>query len=79
MLYGYAVAYDLDYGVIYDNNIAYYTDGGNVSASMKEAMNWALDNQLLSGNGAKLNPRGNTTRGAAAKILANFHSTFVAY
>ena len=77
ILYGYATAYDLDYGMVIGSNLGYYTDGGTVSASMKDAMNWALDYGLLSGNGNKLNPRGSTTRGAAAKILANFHANFV--
>lgn len=77
ILYGYATAYDLDYGMVIGSNLGYYTDGATVSASMKEAMNWALDYGLLGGNGGKLNPKGSTTRGAAAKILANFHANFV--
>ncbi|MBR2929570.1 MAG: S-layer homology domain-containing protein [Oscillospiraceae bacterium] len=77
ILYGYAKAYGMDIALEYNNHIGYYTDGGNVSASMKDAMNWALDYGLLSGNGNKLNPRGSTSRGAAAKILANFHESFI--
>lgn len=78
MLYRYAKTTGYSVGTMYNNHLGYYTDGGKVSSDMKEAMNWALDYQLLSGKaGNKLDPRGSTTRGAAAKILANFHKIYV--
>ena len=77
ILYRYAKTYGMDVGVYYDNHLASYTDGAKVSSSMVAAMNWAVDYGFVSGNGSKLNPSGSTTRGAAAKILSNFHAFYI--
>ena len=78
ILYRYAKTSGYDVGVLYGNHLGGYTDGGKVSSKMADAMNWAVDYDLISGNGNKLNPGGSTTRGAAAKILANFHKNYIA-
>ena len=64
-------------GVTSVNNLGYFTDGAKVSSGMVDAMNWAVDYGLVSGNGSLLNPGGSTTRGAAAKILSNFHALYI--
>lgn len=77
ILYRYAKTAGYDVSVIYNNHLGYYTDGAKVSSGMMEAMNWAVDYGLVSGNGNRLNPAGSTTRGAAAKILSVFHENYV--
>ncbi|MGM9619615.1 MAG: S-layer homology domain-containing protein [Oscillospiraceae bacterium] len=77
VLYRYAnsLGFDTDAS---SNQLAGFQDGSQVSASMVDAMNWALENGMLSGSAGKLNPAGSTTRGAAAKILAGFHKSYIA-
>lgn len=77
ILYRYAKTEGFGVGVTSVNNLGYFTDGAKVSTSMRDAMNWAVDYGLVSGNGSLLNPGGSTTRGAAAKILSNFHALYI--
>ncbi len=77
ILYRFAKDSGYDVGVISNNNLAAYKDAAKVSASMKDAMNWAVDCGFVSGTASKmLNPQGSTTRGACAKILATFHDWY---
>lgn len=78
ILYRFADQNKYDISVSSKNNLAGFTDAAKVSASMKTAMNWAVENGFVSGNGKLLSPVGSTTRGAAAKILATFHETYIA-
>ena len=78
ILYRFADQNKYDTSVSSKNNLAGFTDAAKVSASMKTAMNWAVENGFVSGNGKLLSPVGSTTRGAAAKILATFHETYIA-
>lgn len=78
ILYRFADQSKYDISVSSTNNLSGFTDAAKVSSSMKTAMNWAVENGFVSGNGKLLNPVGSTTRGAAAKILATFHETYVA-
>ncbi|MGM9663147.1 MAG: S-layer homology domain-containing protein [Oscillospiraceae bacterium] len=78
VLYRYAQGRGFDTSVVSHNNLARFKDSGKVASSMTEAVNWAVDFGLLGGNSAgNLNPTGSTTRGAAAKILAVFHDTYI--
>lgn len=77
ILYRYAKTEGFGVGVTSVNNLGYFTDGAKVSSGMVDAMNWAVDYGLVSGNGSLLNPGGSTTRGAAAKILSNFHALYI--
>ena len=58
-------------------NVNKFSDANKIAANMKEAVAWAVGAGLVSGNNGKFNPTGTTTRGACAKVLANFHETYV--
>lgn len=77
ILYRFADKCGYDTSVSSRNNLNGYKDASSVSAGMKDAMNWAVENKLVSGNNGKLLPGGATTRGATAKILANFHALYI--
>lgn len=50
-----------------------YADSGQISAWAEEAMNWAVNTGILSGdNNGELNPRGEATRAEVAIILQRF-------
>ena len=68
---GYVDGYDLV------GSLNSFSDAAKISASMKDAVAWAVGAGLVSGNNGKFNPAGTTTRGACAKILAGFHETYV--
>lgn len=77
ILYRFANKYGYDTTTYSSNNLAAFKDAASVSSGMKNAMNWAVENKFLSGNNGKLLPGGATTRGATAKILANFHAFYI--
>ena len=73
--FGTNLGYIDGYGVT--GNLNSFSDAAKISASMKDAVAWAVGAGLVSGNNGKFNPAGTTTRGACAKILAGFHETYV--
>ena len=73
--FGTNLGYIDGYGVT--GSLNRFSDAAKISASMKDAVAWAVGAGLVSGNNGKFNPAGTTTRGACAKILAGFHETYV--
>ena len=73
--FGTNLGYIDGYGVT--GSLNSFSDAAKISASMKDAVAWAVGAGLVSGNNGKFNPAGTTTRGACAKILAGFHETYV--
>ncbi|MBM6829299.1 InlB B-repeat-containing protein [Anaerotignum lactatifermentans] len=72
MLYHYAKAfgYDTDYS---SDAAEDYRDYGQVSAYAREALNWAVDMEIIHGNDdGTLAPKGGATRAEAATMLLNF-------
>lgn len=70
MLYRYAKAEPSDVTVLHK-----FPDADKVSGWAAEAMNWAVANGILTGNGAgELNPGGNASRAEVAAILQRFIS-----
>ena len=49
-----------------------YTDAWEIAPYAREALSWLTGNGLLSGDGTRLNPRGQATRAEVAQILMNF-------
>ena len=55
------------------NYLAGYSDGDKVSSWAKDAMNWAIANGIIQGNGNNiLDPKDTATRAEVAQILANY-------
>ena len=54
------------------NLIQGFKDADQVSDWAYEAMNWAVTNGIIQGNGTGLNPKGTATRAEIAQILYNF-------
>lgn len=70
MLYRYAKAEPSDVTALHE-----FPDADKVSGWAAEAMNWAVANGILTGNGAgELNPGGNASRAEVAAILQRFIS-----
>ena len=65
---------ELFFTQIYDDN---FVDSGSLSPWAKEAMYWAVYNELLSGTTpTTLGAGGTATRGQLAKILVNYSEVF---
>lgn len=55
-------------GVLYS-----FTDSNQISGFAQEAMNWAVENSIISGSGdGQLEPQGQATRAQVAQIMMNF-------
>lgn len=48
-----------------------FTDGGNISAWAKEAMEYFVKTGIIVGNNSQVEPRGSATRGQTAQMLYN--------
>ena len=55
-------------------NLSQFKDGGSVSGFAKEAMQWAVGTNIITGkyNETVLDPQGNATRGECAAIVQRF-------
>ena len=54
-------------------DLSAFSDAGSISDWAQEAMNWAVANQILSGDDTgRLNPGGSATRAEVAQILFNY-------
>ena len=49
-----------------------YPDGDSVSAFAREAMSWAVAEQLVAGDQGLINPQGDTLRVTCAAIIQRF-------
>lgn len=57
-----------------------FTDASKVASWAKDAMNWAVENGIISGNkNGTLNPRGTATRAELAVMMMNFDKKFNQY
>jgi N-acetylmuramoyl-L-alanine amidase len=74
ILYRYANVEDIEITDSTGKTIANFNDGANVDDWAIQAMNWAIDCGIINGDDLnKLNPRSNTTRAEAAKIMMVFN------
>ena len=55
-----------------------FTDGDKVSGFAKQAMKWAVGNEIITGkdNGTRLDPQGYTSRAECAIIIQRFMETY---
>ena len=57
-----------------------FSDASKVASWAKDAMNWAVENSVMSGNAnGTLNPRGTATRAELAVMMMNFDKMFNQY
>jgi len=54
-----------------------FSDADNVGAWAQDALRWAVYNELVTGTGQLLDPRGTATRAQSATILMRFVQTFL--
>ena len=72
MLYRYAQFKGMDMATL-EENLGQFTDAAQISEYAVQAMNWAVGEGVMSGNGnGTLNAKGNATRAHAAQMLMNF-------
>ena len=61
------------YDVTGSTDLSAYTDAAQIDACATDAMQWANENGLITGNtSTTLNPKGHTTRAEAATVLMRF-------
>ena len=51
-----------------------FSDASKVSSYAKDAMLWAVENDIVTGTSGKLNPQGNAMRSEAAQMLMKYFS-----
>ncbi|MPN64035.1 hypothetical protein SDC9_211806 [bioreactor metagenome] len=79
MLYRYAEYKDYDVSVSEDTDLQAYADASAVSEYAVTAMQWAMENGIITGRTADtLNPKDTATRAELATILMRFTETFTA-
>jgi hypothetical protein len=71
-LYDYAVLKGYDVSAGEDTNILSYDDAFDISEGMSSAFQWACGAGVVEGNGARLHPMDNVTRGQNATMLMRF-------
>ncbi|MGM9553330.1 MAG: S-layer homology domain-containing protein, partial [Faecousia sp.] len=54
-----------------------FPDSGKVSSWAKDAIQWAVAEQIINGSDGKLLPQGNATRAQVATILMRFIENIV--
>lgn len=52
-----------------------FPDASSVTAFAEEAMEWAVENKIITGDRGKLNPQGNTSRAVCATMIQRFCTT----
>ncbi len=67
----------LDEGTVGSGDLSAFSDGNKVSGYAKEAMKWAVGEEILSGSNGKLNPQGFATRAQVARILDSMSQRYV--
>ena len=55
-----------------NGNLSAFTDSDSVASYAKDAMAWAVENNIVAGAGGKLMPTGNATRAQVAAILMRY-------
>lgn len=55
-------------------SVTSFSDADKISSYAENALRWAVENRIMSGNGGKLNPRGYATRAEVAQMLMNYLS-----
>ena len=74
ILYNYAVYKGYDVSIGEDTNILSYNDAFDVSSYAYPALQWAVGEGIVHGDGANLMPKGSATRAQVAAILHRFLS-----
>lgn len=60
------------YEVSVDSKAREFTDEDQVSGFAEKAVEWAVARELITGDGGRLNPQGNTSRAVCATIIQRF-------
>ncbi|MDR2569359.1 MAG: S-layer homology domain-containing protein [Oscillospiraceae bacterium] len=76
MLYRYHTRVLDKSGAASANAIARFSDSGDVSSTALNAMRWAVDNGLLTGQGGKILPKASMTRDQLVTILYRYDKAF---
>ena len=77
MLYQYASVQGVD--ATKSGDLSAYPDAASVSSWAADAMGWAVENGILSGNGAgELNPQGSASRAELAALIVRANALFTA-
>ncbi|MDR2572331.1 MAG: S-layer homology domain-containing protein, partial [Oscillospiraceae bacterium] len=76
MLYNYHTKVDNGSGGASANALARFTDRGDVLAGALNAMRWAVENGLLTGQGGKILPKASMTRDQLVTILYRYDKVF---
>jgi hypothetical protein len=71
-LYRYAILKGYDVSIGEDTNILSYDDAFDISEGMASAFQWACGAGVVEGNGPRITPLGNATRGQTATMLMRF-------
>lgn len=58
-------------------DLSSFPDNKEVSSFAKEAMSWANHEGIITGDGGKLNPRGNVNRAVCATIISRFIAAYL--
>ena len=57
-------------------DLSTFPDASSVSAYAKDAMAWAVANEIIQGNNGRLDPQGSAVRAQAATIISRFIETY---
>ena len=74
MLYRYAQF--KEYDVTKQGDISQFTDNAKVGDWAKEAIAWAVGNEIIKGDNGSINPQGEATRAEVATMLQRFINTY---
>ena len=57
-------------------DLSTFPDASSVSAYAKDAMSWAVANEIIQGNNGRLDPQGSAVRAQASTIITRFVTTY---
>ncbi len=66
----------MGYSVESDTSLSNYADADEISGWAADAIAWAAENGIYTGEDGKLNPQANASRAMVAQILYNFYMAF---
>jgi len=67
----------MEEGTVGSGDFSAFSDGNKVSGYAKEAMKWAVGEEIISGSDGKLDPQGLATRAQMARIMHSMNQKYV--
>ena len=58
------------------DDLSTFPDASSVTAFAKDAMEWVVANEIITGNNGKLDPQGSAVRAQASTIITRFVTTY---